>query len=218
MKAANTSRGKGRPRRADGPAVTADAIVERALDVIQANGWSGLALREVARHLGVSLPAVQRHFATKDALWRACVDRLVADRLASRPTESPDAPSKEGLLAAVRTQLELPGLQLGLTAAMLSDRSEGAEERLDYLCDAVRPALAQARARIERAQQAGVVRPLDTEVLLALLSIGLGSLATGGSALRRLFGIDLDDPAEKDRLAAALGDIILSGIRSPAID
>lgn len=208
-------RRRGRPRREEGPAVTADAIVEAGLAAIQDNGWSGLALRDVARRLGVTLPAVQRHFPTKDELWRACVDRLIAERFGAGLGDELVGPA-DRLLAALRARFERSGVEPGLTAAMLHDRSEGAEERLDYLCRAVRPVIESGRDRLTEAVDAGVMRPVDIDIVLALIGIGLSSLANGGPALQRLFGIDLADEGQREYFAATLADILIFGLRGPA--
>ena len=208
-------RRRGRPRLEEGPAVTADAIVGTGLDAIQANGWSGLALRDVARRLGVSLPAVQRHFPTKDDLWRACIDRLVAVRFAARlDGERSDRPA-DRLLAALRSQFERSGVDPGLTAAMLQDRSEGAEARIAYLCEAIRPIVEDGRSRLREAIAAGAMRAVDVDVVLAVLGIGLSSLASAGPALERLFGIDLTDVSQRERFATTIADILIFGLRGP---
>ena len=196
--------------------MTADAIIDTGLAAIQGNGWSGLGLRDVARQLGVSLPAVQRHFPTKDHLWRACVDRLAAERLAAQEADRPTGTPTDQLLAVLRAQFERSGLDRGLTTAMLHDRSDGAEARLDYLCRAVQPALGSGRRRLRAAVDAGVMRPVDVDIVLALLGIGLSSLANAGPALDRLLGIDLSDAAERERFAATLADILMYGLCGPA--
>ena len=196
--------------------MTADAIVEKSLEAIQANGWSGLALREVARDLGVSLPAVQRHFPTKDDLWRACVDRLIADRLAVPLPAPPEAEGVERLRSVLRAQFDRASREPGLTSAMLSDHSEGADARLAYLYEAVRPTMEAGRARLEAGVDQGLIREVDLDVVLALLGIGLSSLSSARPALRQLFGIDLEEESERDRFAATLTDILIQGLRGPA--
>lgn len=210
----SASRRRGRPRRDEGPAVTTDAIVGIALDDLRANGWSGLALRDVARRLGVSLPAVQRHFPTKDDLWRACVDRMVAELLV-RTDPPPAGPPSARLLAGLRAQVERSGLEPGVTAAMLHDRSPGADDRLEYLLEALRPVVENGRTRLRRAIEAGAMRPVDEDVVLAVLGIGLSSLAHSGRALQLLFGIDLEDADQRDHFATTLVDILISGLRRP---
>ena len=210
------ARRRGRPSLAEGPAVTAEAIVEKALEAIQANGWSGLALREVARELGVSLPAVQRHFPTKDDLWRACVDRLIAERMTVPPPGPPEAQGVDRLRSVLRAQFDRASLEPGLTSAMLSDHSEGADARLAYLYEAVRPTLEEGRARLQAGIDGGLIREIDLDVVLALLGIGLSSLSSARPALRELFGIDLAQESERERFAATLTDILIRGLQGPA--
>ena len=212
----SVARRRGRPTRAEGPAVTADAIVEAALEAVQANGWSGLGLREIARNLGVSLPAVQRHFPTKDHLWRACVDRLIAERMALPAPPPAGAQGAERIMAVLRAQFDRASLEPGLTSAMLSDRSEGADSRLAYLYRSVRPVLDEGRARLQGAVDSGLIRDVDLDVVLALLGIGMSSLANARPALRQLFGIDLEEESERERFAATLTDILLRGLQGPA--
>ncbi len=49
-----------------------DAVVE----LLVAEGYEGISIRRVAAAAGVSIGAVQHHFATKDALLAAAMDRV----------------------------------------------------------------------------------------------------------------------------------------------
>ena len=201
--------------------MTRDAIVEVALRSVQANGRAGLALRDVARRLGVSLPTVQRHFATKDHLWRACVDASV-ERLS--PTVGPLPPGagaapgpgttrSEGVLAGyLRRQIERAAVMPGLTAAMSNDAGPGAQERTAYLAERVAPFVAQGRSLMETAVTEGSIRAVDPQAFLALFGFGLGSMASSREGLRCLFGIDLDDPVQRDAFVANITDLLLHGL------
>lgn len=50
------------------------AIVAAALDVFGSGSYGGSTTAEIARAAGVSEPIIYRHFASKRALWFACVD------------------------------------------------------------------------------------------------------------------------------------------------
>jgi AcrR family transcriptional regulator len=210
---AASRRRSGRPRRDEGPAVTREAIIQAALRATAANGTPGLALRAIARELGVSLPAVQRHFPTKDDLWRACVDAVLA--------EMPEAPAPgvhrpEAMVAEhLRYQIERSALRLGLSAAMWSDQEPGAAERRAYLRERSAPVLRERRQLLEAGQARGVLRPVAPDVVLALFAFGLSSLATCRVPLREVFGIDLDDEEQRDRFTAALSDVLLHGLMAP---
>jgi TetR/AcrR family transcriptional regulator len=182
--------------------------VAAALDTLQTTGAAGLSLREVARRLGVSLPSVQRHFPTKDDLWRACVDVALADVYPAGPTSG----DGDRLIRHLQAQFGRRLKAGGLTAAILNDTEPGADGRLAYLTERARPIMDQARADVSAAVDAGVVRPVDPVVFVALVGIGLGSLASSRDGLRRLFGVDLDAPDQADRFAMALADLILHGL------
>jgi len=195
--------------------VTREAIIEAALGTLQEEGAAGLSLREVARRLGVTLPSIQRHFQSKDSLWRACVDRATSEVLVERANFDDAGPTEGAWLAAhVRALTARSGRLPGLTAAILNDTSRGAEDRLDYLVTRAEPVLDRARERIERGQLAGRVRPVDVEVILALLAVGLTSMASSRSGLRRLFGIDLADAADAEHFAEALVDLLRHGLEA----
>ncbi len=50
------------------------AIVAAALQVFGSGSYSGSTTAEIARAAGVSEPIIYRHFASKRALWFACLD------------------------------------------------------------------------------------------------------------------------------------------------
>ena len=198
----------GRPRSADGPAVTRDAIVDTALRATAANGCQGLALRQVARELDVSLATVQRHFATKDELWRACVDTVMSQPI--------DVDGADGLEAELHTYLlaliERATVSPAVTAAMWNDPEPGGDERIAYLVDKVRPRYDGYRDALEAAMTAGDIRNVEPGVVLALVGLGITSMASAPAPLRLLFGIDLDDQGQRDALASSLADVLLHGI------
>jgi AcrR family transcriptional regulator len=71
------------------------ALIDAALDIINEQGPQGLSIREAARRAGVSHSAPYRHFADRDALIVAVVERgfeLMAETVAQHKAEtSPDS-------------------------------------------------------------------------------------------------------------------------------
>lgn len=51
-------------------------IVEVALDLVEEGGTEAVSTTTIAARIGVSQPAVFRHFATKEALWLGVLDWL----------------------------------------------------------------------------------------------------------------------------------------------
>ncbi|RRC95040.1 TetR/AcrR family transcriptional regulator [Schaalia canis] len=54
---------------------TREAILKSATELIAQVGYHGIALRDLARHVGISHPAVIYHFPNKEALIRAVIVR-----------------------------------------------------------------------------------------------------------------------------------------------
>ena len=59
-----------------------EALVEAAVDVVREGGPEALALRELARRVGVSHAAAYRHFADREALVDAVAERAMVALLA----------------------------------------------------------------------------------------------------------------------------------------
>jgi AcrR family transcriptional regulator len=59
-------------------ALSREAFVDAALELISASGVEQLSMRKVAAHLGVSSMAAYKHFASKDELLVAALDTFIA--------------------------------------------------------------------------------------------------------------------------------------------
>lgn len=66
-----------------------DQIVDTALAMIEHSGESGLAMRPLAARLGVTPMALYRHFADRDALLVALVERVSEEIEFPPPSASP---------------------------------------------------------------------------------------------------------------------------------
>jgi AcrR family transcriptional regulator len=191
--------------------VTREEIVREALVSLTGAGSSGLVLREVARRLHVSLSTIQRHFATKDDLWRACVDAVIED-VPIRADSSFAADPQFRVSDYLKSVIERTALYPHTTAAMWSDTDPGAEERLAYLAERMTPVVEIARSRFAVATELGLFRDVDADVFFALISLGISSLGRSRIPLQQVFGIDLEDSDERTRFANSLADILLNGV------
>lgn len=207
------ARRRGRPRSSEGPIVTQEDIVREALISLTGSGISGLVLREIARRLGVSLPTIQRHFPTKDDLWRACVDSVVKEipiRVEEEPIDGEAI--EQRVIDVIRNAIRRAALSPHATAAMWNDREPGAEERLEYLVAQMTPLVETARSRLRVAVELGLVRDVDPEVFFSLVSLGVSSLGRSSYPLKQMFGIDLLDGFRREAFADSLADLLLYGL------
>ena len=57
---------------------TKERILAAALDMFSRNGYAGTNIRELAASLGLVKSALYRHFDSKEALWNALLDEMIA--------------------------------------------------------------------------------------------------------------------------------------------
>ncbi len=63
-----------------------ESVVTAAMDVADRHGIEGLTMRGLARHLGVEAMSLYHHFASKDVLLDAMVDRVFGEIALPDPT------------------------------------------------------------------------------------------------------------------------------------
>ena len=57
---------------------TKERILMAALDMFSQNGYAGTNIRELAAYLGMGKSSLYRHFESKEAIWNALLDRMIA--------------------------------------------------------------------------------------------------------------------------------------------
>ncbi len=63
-----------------------DEILNAALTVFSQKGYEGALLRDISASLGITKPALYKHFESKEALWNAMIDyveRYYSERIVS---------------------------------------------------------------------------------------------------------------------------------------
>lgn len=164
-------------------------------------------MRGVARSIGASLATVQRHFATKDDLWRAAADAFL-DGFATRDGPLSDGPLVQGIAGI----LDRGSAHPGLITALLCDQAPGHLERFAYIAQSLAARHEATLSTITDLQGDGVVRGVDASALILLLNVGVGAIASAPTATREIYGFNLEDPEQRLRLARALADIPYSGL------
>lgn len=88
---------------------TKEKILDAALAGFAANGYKGTNLRDLAAGMGLSKSALYKHYASKEDIWNALLDRMEAyysERFGS-PEHLPETPrSCEELLAMTMQMLQ----------------------------------------------------------------------------------------------------------------
>lgn len=144
-------------------ATTRERLLDAALDLFAEVGFEGATVSELERRVGLAsgTGSFYRHFASKDELLRATVDREVERIVAAIPEER-----DEGLAGALR---DIRRFDRVVRLALLDG------ERVPQVREAVASALAGQRGRVRWED--------DPELVVVLAALGgyhLLSLAQGG--------------------------------------
>ena len=57
---------------------TKERILEAALEMFSQNGYAGTNIRELSASLGLVKSGVYKHYASKEAIWNALLDQMIA--------------------------------------------------------------------------------------------------------------------------------------------
>jgi AcrR family transcriptional regulator len=207
------ARKAGRPAAATTDVPHDDVILAKGLQAFGELGYDGASVRELARWIGVSHNFINDRYGSKEAFWRAVVDRA-QQRLWAKVRAAMDDPSRSELdrfRGAVRAfcvaNAEEPYL-----AAIMNDEARRDTPRLRYVLDRyVRPVLADVAPRVERLTASGQLRdvPLDAVVFSIVATVQ----AASQQPLLALIGdsYDRDGPGFLETLA----EIVLDGLVLP---
>jgi TetR/AcrR family transcriptional regulator len=204
----------GRPKREDAPATTAQ-ILDAAFRAFATHGYDGVSVRTLNRELGVSHNLIHQRFRSKEGLWYAAVDRAFGSQV-SRLTTTFDptvTDPLDQLNYALRQFLHYSAEHPELLGLMnIEGRVESA--RLDYIYDNfIAPALEPLGRLLEFLTAQGRIRPIRLRALLFLIAHGAAAPFTLTPLARRFDDTDPLDPAEIDRHAAMIADILTNGLK-----
>ncbi|MFC5584851.1 TetR/AcrR family transcriptional regulator [Nitratireductor kimnyeongensis] len=108
------TRRRGRPP-ADGRIVSPDCILSEALEILHAEGLTGLTMRALATRVGINPMTIYHHFKDRDGLIKALAERAYADVAA--PESGDDLARAHALLMAYYSKVVLyPALTLAIFA------------------------------------------------------------------------------------------------------
>lgn len=160
-----------RPLRAD--ARRNRALLVRAADALMRAVGPALQMEEIARHAGVGIGTLYRHFPTREELLAA----LFVPRMEACVAEAENALGRFDAAAALRAFIS------GVAVLMAGDPGLAAALAGPGDCAAADAELAGREARLmERAREAGAVRPDLTAVDLRALIRGMGRAIQAGAA------------------------------------
>lgn len=190
-----------------------ERILRAALQAFSEKGFDGATTREIAERAGVNLGLIKYYFDTKEKLWREAVDRAFQNLAAAIELDDAEREGADEFLHTrrmirhyVRFVAEQPEL-----IRLMHDEGKRRGPRMRWLVDRyARPMYARVRARLESAQQRGLlpahVDPLHFHYIL----VGaVGLIFHQAEECRRMTGVDPMDPDAVEAHADAVVHLLL---------
>jgi AcrR family transcriptional regulator len=155
--------------------VRRDQLTDATLAVVADHGLRGLSLAAVARRVGLTPSAIYRHFASKDALLDAVLERMrerLHGAVAAARTETDDP--VEALHRLLKRHMQLIRLNRALPRIVLSDDYHiGHPERRQRLLGVFSGYLDGVADIVRQGQRLGSIRSDVNARSLAILFLGL---------------------------------------------
>ena len=182
----------GPPRHRPGGERTAERILDAAEELFAERGYAGATLRDVATRVGVRPPSLYNHFASKDALYAAVLERGIGPliellaRSAAAPAEEASDPGR-----LVTEVMEILVRRPGLPRLVLHETLAGGQRLTPILRSWIAPAFARAHELVSANPAASRWDPEQIPLLvLALYNVVVGYF-TIASLYRDLSGAEL---------------------------
>jgi TetR/AcrR family transcriptional regulator len=190
-------------------------ILAAAEGVFAERGYGGATTREIAERAGIAKRMLFYYFASKEAVYRAVLERVVGGMVGIHEQFRTD-PGPVGLAEAMEgithfAAVNLPALRV-LTREIMDGGPYVAELTRDYLG----PLFAAGAAEVERNMDEGIFRPGDPmHVLVHVAGLTLYYFQML-PLLERIWKRDPLAPATLAERAAAVRDCLLYGLVQPA--
>ena len=162
-----------------------DAILDEATRLFAERGYEGTSMADLAERVGLRKASLFHHFASKEQLRKAVLERLVQRVTATLAKASADASQGEAFDKRVDA---ITDAVVGMLAEqpyaarlVLREAMEWNADSKDTLCEAFAESMRVGEKFLTAGQQAGVITGADAKQLVAsLMGMHLLPFALGG--------------------------------------
>lgn len=199
---------KGRQRVNRGSEAVRARLVESALTEFAARGFDGASTRSIASRAQAHQPQINYHFESKDELWRACLELLLAelDAAVTERTQKVDSDDPRGTFEAIiRGLVTFASRRPELNRIMMHEGTEPSERLSWLVTNHLQWRFDVLRNRWEELTATATVAPLRGDLLYHVL-IGAASLLYANAPEARLLGVRPND----DSAVAAHADALVA--------
>jgi TetR/AcrR family transcriptional regulator len=209
------------------PTVRADnerALLEAAEAIFADEGFSGATTAAIARRAGVPKANLHYYFPTKEALYRAVVERVLTAWLAAAASFDASDDPREALAAYIGAKMDL-SREMPLASRIWSaEIMRGAPMIQDFLDTTLSDWVAAREKAVKRWIAAGKLKPIEPKVLFYMIWATTQQYANAAHEMATLNGGRPLDEAAFERAKRQVIETILGGVarhpieRAPKVD
>ncbi len=182
-------------------------IIDEAIKIIHEQGYSSLAIRELAKRVGISEPAIYRHFTNKEEIIAGILDRVLNMNNMLRPNLSTLSSPREKIRRFILFHFEFLSKNREITSVIFSENIFESKSVLKAKLHTILTSRRQMlKTLLEEARLAGDVVDADEDDLAVLI---LGNIRLIIMQWR-LADFNFDLKKRGDRMLATLEKLIFT--------
>jgi len=188
------------------------ALLEAAEAIFAEQGFAGATTAAIARRAGVPKANLHYYFATKEALYRAVVERVLNAWLAAASSFDTSEDPREALTAYIGAKMDL-AREMPLASRIWSaEIMRGAPIIQDFLDTALTDWVVSREKAVRRWIMAGKLRPVEPKVLFYMIWATTQQYANAAHEMTTLNGGAPLDDAAFERAKRQVIETILGGV------
>ncbi len=172
------------------------ALLEAAEQVFAEQGFAGATTAAIARRAGVPKANLHYYFATKEALYRSVIERVLTAWLAAAASFDASDDPREALSAYIGAKMDLARAMPLASCIWSAEIMRGAPMIQDFLDTTLTDWVAAREDAVRRWIAAGKLKPIEPKVLLYMIWATTQQYANASHEMATLNGgRPLDDAA-----------------------
>lgn len=206
--AAREKAGAGQPRKR---VIHERAIVQAAERVFAGAGFGGATMAAIAKEAGLPKPNLHYYFGSKQALYRAVLERTLSEWLEPAECIVATADPREALERYIREKMRLSFARPSASRVWANELLHGAPELRTTLVRTLRPLMRRKAAVIEQWIAEGRMAPVDSMHLFFTIWAATQTYADFEAQICALLGRQHLDRAAQGRATQHVVSLILRG-------
>jgi len=188
------------------------ALLEAAEAIFAEQGFSGATTAAIAKRAGVPKANLHYYFPTKEALYRAVVERVLTAWLAAAASFDASEDPREALAAYIGAKMDL-AREMPLASRIWSaEIMRGAPIIQDFLDTTLSQWVAKREAAVRRWIAAGKLKPIEPKVLFYMIWATTQQYANAAHEIATLNGGEPLDDAAFERAKRQVIATLLGGV------